>query len=350
MSRVFVAMSGGVDSSVTAALLVEAGHDVTGVTMRLMSLEDADSGCCSADAARDAKRVCDLLGIAHYTLDFETAFETDVLEPFAAQYALGLTPNPCIACNDLLKFSELMRRVHLQGAEFLATGHYARISPGQDGAPTLMRAVDATKDQSYFLYRMTREQLSRTLFPLGEMRKDDVRAHAAALGLKVASKPDSQDVCFSVDGSHAPVVAKRHPEAYEPGEIVTVAGDLVGRHDGIANFTVGQRKGLGIGGLSEPLYVVSIDAQSRRVVVGGKADVTVREVVAHDVVWHGPSETSVDAMVRYRMQARPARAQFDGTTLRCAFDEPLDSAAPGQSLVCYRGEAVIGGGTIQCVS
>ena len=349
MARVFVAMSGGVDSSVTAALLLEQGHDVTGVTMQLWPSTDDEGGCCSVSAVRDAHRVCDLLGIPHYTLNFREAFEREVVAPFADEYAVGRTPNPCIVCNDRLKFSDLLAKVSAQGAEFLATGHYARIVRDTDGTPWLARGVDPGKDQSYFLYRLTRAQLEHTLFPVGELVKPDVRAIAVRLGLHVASKPDSQEVCFASAGEHASVVRERRPDALVPGAIVALDGALLGRHDGIANYTVGQRKGLGIAA-PEPLYVLSVDAARNEVVVGPRSALRVTRVEARDAVWRGSDAEDVTAVVRYRMEPRRADARFDGTTLTVTFAEPIEGVSPGQAVVCYRGDVVIGGGTIECAS
>lgn len=348
MARVFVAMSGGVDSSVAAAMLVEQGHDVTGVTMQLWPSSDDEGGCCSVSAARDAKRVCDLLGIAHYTLNFRDSFEGSVIEPFARSYAHGQTPNPCIVCNDVVKFGDLLHRVRVQGADYLATGHYARIVEA-DGRKALARGLDASKDQSYFLYRMSEEHLASVLFPVGELNKNDVRALAARIGLAVADKPDSQETCFAAAGDYVPVVAERTPSALVSGDIVDTAGQVVGRHDGIAHYTVGQRKGLGIGG-GPPLYVVRIDAAANQVVVGCREDLRVQEVTADRVVWHAGAHEPVDAVVRYRMAPVAAQAHFDGEVLTVRFDAPVEAVAPGQSVVCYRDDIVLGGGVITCAS
>lgn len=349
MARVFVAMSGGVDSSVAAALLLEKGHDVTGVTMQLWPSGDAENGCCSVSAVRDARRVCDLLGIAHYTLNFREAFESQVVSAFARDYARGRTPNPCIVCNDRLKFSDLLARVSAQGADFLATGHYARIVRDDAGAPWLARGVDPGKDQSYFLYRLTPTQLDHVLFPVGELEKPVVRAIAERMGLHVAEKPDSQEVCFASAGEHAEVVGKRHPEAMRPGEIVTAAGEVLGTHSGIAEYTVGQRKGLGIAA-PRPLYVLAVDAENNRVVVGEREDLEASRIEADDVVWRGSGQERVQAMVRYRMQPQEATAELLGDRLTVTFDEPLHGVAPGQAVVCYRGDLVIGGGAVTCAS
>lgn len=350
MARVWVAMSGGVDSSVAAALLLEAGHEVTGVTMQLWPSGDDEGGCCSISAVRDAKRVCDLLGVAHYALNYRDVFEREVVTPFAEEYAAGRTPNPCIACNDRVKFSDLLAKVAAQGADFLATGHYARIERDEDGAPWLARAIDPDKDQSYFLYRLTRAQLEHVLFPVGELHKPDVRAYAARLGLHVAEKADSQEVCFAPAGEHAHVLAKRAPRGLTPGEIVDASGAVRGRHEGIGRYTVGQRKGLGIGGSGEPLYVVALDAASNRVVVGPLDALRVARVEAASVIWNGDDEERVEAAVRYRMAGRSATARFEGARLVVDFDEPLEGVAPGQALVCYRGDRVLGGGVIECAS
>ena len=353
MARVFAAMSGGVDSSVSAALLLEQGHDVTGVTMQLWPSSEDAGGCCSVSAVRDARRVCDLLGIPHYTLNFRELFEKAVVGPFAEEYAAGRTPNPCIVCNDVLKFSDLLAKVSAQGAEFLATGHYARIARDSDHVPWLSRAADPGKDQSYFLYRLSRAQMDHVLFPVGELHKSDVRAIASRIGLAVAEKPDSQEVCFAPAGEHARVVAERRPAAMRAGEIVDGTGHVLGTHDGIANYTVGQRKGLGIGG-GDPLFVLALDAEHNRVVAGPREALRVRLVTASGVVWNGCDDETVDAMVRYRMTARPASAHLDRAredeSLEVRFAEPLEAVAPGQAVVCYQQDRVIGGGVIQCAS
>jgi tRNA-specific 2-thiouridylase len=347
MARIFVAMSGGVDSSVAAALLVRQGHDVTGVTMQLLPEGDFPGGCCSFEGVRDARRVCDVLGIPHYTLNMRDAFARGVVEPFCDEYASGRTPNPCIACNDVVKFDELWRRVRLQGADFLATGHYARVLRDARGERWLARGADAAKDQSYFLYRMTREQLDRTLFPLGELAKVEVRRTAEKLGLPTADRPESQDVCFLADGGSAAFVAARRPEAGEPGDIVDQSGQVLGRHGGIGRYTVGQRKGLRLSA-PQPLYVVRLDAADRKVTVGSRADLYSRTATCTGVVWRGPDlDVAVAVQVRYRQAPVGGAATVDDDGLRITFDEKVAGVAPGQAAVCYNGDVVLGGGVVK---
>jgi len=340
-------MSGGVDSSVAAALLLEQGHDVTGVTMQLWPSSDETGGCCSVSAIRDARRVCDLLGIPHYSLNYRETFEREVVAPFAEEYAAGRTPNPCIACNDRVKFSDLLARVSAQGAEFLATGHYARIVRDDANVPWLARGLDPEKDQSYFLYRLTRPQMDHVLFPVGELHKTDVRAMAERFGLPVARKADSQEICFAHDGDYARVVTEREPSSVRPGDIVDADGNVLGQHDGVVHFTIGQRKGLGIGGAGEPLYVLAVDAERARVVVGPREALGATRVVAGSIVWNGAEVQEVSAAVRYRMEPRPARVELEEDVLTVSFSERLEGVAPGQSVVCYSSDVVVGGGVIQ---
>lgn len=349
MARIWVAMSGGVDSSAAAALLLDEGHDLVGVTMQL--LPDAVEGGGGSTAAVDrARRVCEVLGIEHRTLDHGEAFEREVLSYFAREYAAGRTPNPCVACNDHVKFGGLLEEALSDGADALATGHYARVVTDETGHPALARGLDPKKDQSYFLYRLTGERLRHIRFPLGELTKEHVRGIAAARGLPSADDVESQDACFAQGGSHFAAVRDRIPSAFAQGEIVDVSGTVLGHHEGVARYTIGQRKGLGIGGLSEPLRVVAIDPENKRVVVGSGESSRVTAVSCEDAVWAGPSDSRILAAVRYRAEPVPALARRSGEHLDVRFDAPLDAVAPGQALVCYRDDVVIGGGTISCAT
>jgi len=347
VTRAFVAMSGGVDSSVAAALLVEEGYEVTGVTMQLWPSTDDEGGCCSVNAVRDAKRVCDLLGIPHYALNFRREFEQWVVRPYADDYADGRTPNPCVACNDRLKFADLLSRVMTQGADFLATGHYARVVEAETDRRFLGRAVDRSKDQSYFLYRLTPTQMAHVRFPLGTLHKRDVRALAARLGLHVHDKPESQDVCFAPSGHNA-VVRERRADAFVPGPIVDSTGDTVGEHRGLGNYTVGQRHGLGLSALAGPLYVTAIDPERNTLVVGPHERLAVDDIEASEAVWYGAEEGSeVSVQTRYRMNALPGRAHMRDDRLFVKLDEPAYGVSPGQAVVCYSHDLVLGGGTIE---
>lgn len=345
MARLWVAMSGGVDSSVAAALLTEAGHDVVGVTMQLWPSGEAEGGCCSVTAAYDAARVCDSLGIPHYALNFRDVFDENVIRPFCDDYARGMTPNPCVACNDRVKFSELLRRCLADGADGLATGHYARIVPDDCGAPWLARAADATKDQSYFLYRMTAQQLRHVVFPVGDLTKGEVRRIAAERGLPTAAARESQDVCFVPRGDYEAFFSKRCPEALERGPVVDASGAVLGRHEGLGLYTIGQRRGLP-GGAPHPRYVVRIEADTNTVVAGYEADLASWRLVARDAAWRGLDTCRAGVQIRYRTAETPARVTHSGGSLDLELDEPVVGAAPGQAIVCYAGDRVVGGGTI----
>lgn len=345
MSRVFVAMSGGVDSSVAAALLAEADHDVVGVTMQLLPSGDHESGCCSTSAVRDAHRVCDHLGVPHYTLNFRDVFRSEVIETFCDAYADGRTPNPCIVCNDRVKFLELWRRASQQGADFLATGHYARIVRDQAEEPWLARGLDVAKDQSYFLYRMTREQLERTLFPVGELTKAGVRRIAAERALPTAEAPESQDICFVPDDT-ASFLGRERPSTLTRGNVVDREGRILGEHAGIGRYTVGQRKGLPASGAGR-LYVLEVRPGTNEVVVGPPEALEVRRLVCGDVVWRGDTHAEVTAQTRYRGRLQRCRADFDGERLTLTFETPIPATAPGQAAVCYQGDLVLGGGVIE---
>jgi tRNA-specific 2-thiouridylase len=350
-ARVVVAMSGGVDSSVTAAVLVEQGYDVVGITLQLYDHGVAVGGkgaCCAGQDIHDARRVAERLGIPHYTLDYEQRFKTDVIETFADAYARGETPIPCVECNRTVKFRDLVATARDLGAAALATGHYVRRVVGPSG-PELHRAADPARDQSYFLFATTPPQLDFLRFPLGGLPKDETRALAARFGLPVAAKPDSQDICFVPNGSYTRVVEKLRPGAAEPGDIVHVDGALLGRHDGIIHYTIGQRRGLGVG-TGEPLYVVRLEAGARRVVVGPREALARTRVLLRQVNWLAevPRGDSLEVEVRLRSTSRllPATLHLHGGDGTVVLHEPEYGVAPGQACVVYRGERLLGGGWI----
>jgi tRNA-specific 2-thiouridylase len=348
---VLVAMSGGVDSSVAAAMLVRRGYDVIGATMRLYCHEGdlPDRPCCSLDSVNDARRVCERLGVPHYVLNLESAFGRDVVDDFVSEYARGRTPIPCVRCNTFTKFRDLLRKADAVDARWIATGHYARVAGGE-----LLRGRDPAKDQSYFLWGIDRRVVARMLLPVGDLTKPETRALARELGLTVvADKVESQDICFVPDGDHTRIIAERlgaDAPSLAPGPVLTTDGATVGEHRGFARFTIGQRRGLP-GGFGEPMYVVEIRPAERAVVIGPREALLGRGVVARGMNWlvDAPSVgTRVELQVRHR--GRPAAAELvraDGDEVELALDEPVAAITPGQSLVLYDGNRVLGGGFIE---
>ncbi|HEX4079060.1 MAG TPA: tRNA 2-thiouridine(34) synthase MnmA [Rhizomicrobium sp.] len=350
-TRVVVAMSGGVDSSVVAGLLARESYDVVGVTLQLYDHGAAirkKGACCAGQDVHDARRVAERLAIPHYVLDYEERFRRRVVAEFASSYAKGLTPVPCVRCNERIKFADLLELAQDLGADALATGHYVRRLEAA-GGPELHCAADAARDQSYFLFRTTREQLEMLRFPLGSMRKAEVRGLAAALGLEVAEKPDSQDICFVPDGNYAGVVERSLPDAARPGKIVDEAGGVLGLHAGVIHFTVGQRKGLGLSGTEAPLYVLEIDAGRARVVVGPRDSLRVRRMSLAEVNWLTPLAGAADCAVKVRSTRAPVAARViptEGGGAEVEVPEGESAVAPGQACVFYDGTRVLGGGWI----
>jgi len=353
--RIVVAMSGGVDSSVVAALAAASGAEVIGITLQLYDHGAATGrkgACCAGDDIRDARAVADRLGFAHYVFDHESDFRAAVVDRFADDYLAGRTPIPCIRCNMGPKFTDLLRMARDLGADCLATGHYVRRMAGPHGV-TLARALDSARDQSYFLYGTTEAQLAFLRFPLGGMPKPEVRAIATAIGLGVAGKPDSQDICFVPDGDYARVVSAIRPAATRAGTIVhATTGEVLGTHKGIIHYTVGQRRGLDIGGLAEPLYVVALDAPGARVLVGPRAMLAVACAVLGETNRIGPMPAATALTAKVRSLAKPVPVTLEGplgegamVTIR--FAQPELGVAPGQAAVLYAGERVIGGGWIE---
>lgn len=368
MSRIVLAMSGGVDSSVAAHLLRAAGHEVIGVFMRhgeeaqeacavggqpgftlpiFSGRSDHKQGCCSASDAEDARRVADKLDIPFYALNLQAEFR-QIIDYFVEEYSVGRTPNPCVQCNNWLKFGKLFEYADSVGAEFVATGHYARLLPTPSG-PALCRGVDDGKDQSYVLFGIARELLPRMLLPVGEYRKPEIRAMAAEIGLRVAEKKDSQEICFVTSGKHDEFVRARRPDVDLSGEIVTTDGKVVGTHPGIERFTIGQRRGLGVA-MGERYFVVRIEPETRRVVIGHHEELARTQLTASNCNWHSDppaSEFRCSAKIRYNSPPSPAVAKVlpDGR-LSVEFDQPRHGVAPGQAVVLYEGDRVLGGGWI----
>ena len=343
-SRIVVAMSGGVDSSVTAALAARAGAEVIGVTLQLYDHGEAvkrSGSCCAGQDIYDAKTVADRLGIAHYVLDYESRFRSGVIDRFADEYAQGRTPIPCALCNQGVKFTDLIAFARDLGADCLATGHYVRRVVNQ-GRAELHKGRDPARDQSYFLYGTTSEQLDFLRFPLGDLPKSEVRRIAMETGLAVASKPDSQDICFVPDGDYASLVKRLRPETEAPGDVVDLHGQVLGSHRGVVHFTIGQRRGIEIGGSAEPLYVVRIEPDARRLVVGPRSALAVQQMRIEDPSWI--AEDQDKAEVKVRSLAPPVPARIDGEWV--VFERPEFGVAPGQAAVFYDGTRLLGGGWI----
>jgi tRNA-specific 2-thiouridylase len=343
-ARIVVAMSGGVDSSVVAALAARTGAEVIGVTLQLYDHGEAvkrSGSCCAGQDIYDARTVADRLGIAHYVLDYESRFRSSVIEHFADEYARGRTPVPCSLCNQGVKFTDLIEFARELGADCLATGHYVRrILNGS--RVELHRGADPRRDQSYFLYGTTRDQLDFLRFPLGDLPKSEVRRIAKEEGLIVAAKPDSQDICFVPDGDYAGLVQKLRPETIAPGKIVDLDGRVLGTHRGVVHFTIGQRRGIEIGGQAEPLYVVRIEPEERRLVVGPRSALAVDAMRVDQLSWIAEDQT--DVAVKVRSLAPPVPATRDGDWVR--FERPEFGVAPGQAAVFYDGSRLLGGGWI----
>ncbi|NIQ93904.1 MAG: tRNA 2-thiouridine(34) synthase MnmA [Desulfuromonadales bacterium] len=354
--RIVVAMSGGVDSSVTAALLQEQGHEVIGMTMQIWDYtswaEDNPESCgtcCSPDDVHDARRVAEQLGIPFYVVNFEKDFQQEVIDYFCSEYFAGRTPNPCVLCNQVLKFELLLRRAREIEADCLATGHYARLEE-EKGRMVLRKGFDQSKDQSYFLFTMTDDQRERVLFPLGAMSKDEVRGHATRFGLTVAEKAESQDICFVPDGDYVRFLEQERGAGQMDGQIVHRSGKVLGTHRGTYRYTIGQRRGLGLS-WHEPLYVIGIDAETRTVVVGEKRHLDVDSFTVHRVNWmvEPPQKALATACrIRYRHHEVPATvAPLPDGRCEVRLDEPQRGVTPGQAAVFYDGDRVIGGGWIE---
>ncbi len=368
-TRVVVAMSGGVDSSTVAALLADEGYEVIGVTLQLYDYGDAlrkKGACCAGIDIYDARDVADKIGIKHYVLDYESRFSNDVMTDFADSYLKGETPIPCVRCNQKVKFKDMLEMARDLGADCLATGHYVQRFENDEGRGQLFRGADPQKDQSYFLFTTTQDQLDYLRFPIGGLTKDKTRALAEKYGLSVADKPDSQDICFVPNGNYASIVQKLRPEAIVPGDIYHVDGRLLGKHEGIIHFTIGQRKGIGIGGIkgeskdAEPLFVVKLEPETHRVIVGPKEALLRKKVFVHELNWIGDpllltqanefgasADLPVAVKIRSIQEPLPARVTiYPDQRAVIVLDSDLSGISPGQAAVIYDGDRVLGGGFI----
>lgn len=349
-----VAMSGGVDSSVAAGLLVQQGYEVIGITMQLWPSDlpkNHESGCCSLSAVEDARRVAHTLGIPHYVLNLKDAFDRDVIGNFVEEYTAGRTPNPCVRCNKFIKFDAFLDRARSLGARYIATGHYARVSQdASTGRYRLMRSADGGKDQTYALYPLKQDQLAHTLFPLGDLTKDRTREIAEEMDLLTAHKPDSQEICFVPDNDYAGFLSRRAPETARPGSIVNEEGKVLGEHGGVAQYTVGQRRRISVGS-PIPLYVKEIKSETGEVVVAANDSLMSQGLTADEFNWIMPPTDElieVEAKIRYAMKAAPARLRSLGEDrVELIFAEAQRAITPGQSVVCYCGDEVVGGGVIR---
>ena len=349
-------MSGGVDSSVSAALLAREGYRVIGITLNVwpegddVGVIEREDACCALGAVEDARRVCAVLGVPHYVVNFRDTFRRYVIDNFVEEYARGRTPNPCVRCNQFIKFDALLAKAEALGADYVATGHYARIARMPNGRFALQKAVDERKDQSYVLYVMSQERLARAMFPLGDKTKEETRRLAEELRLHVAGKPESQEICFVPTRDYRDYLRQHEPAALSPGPIVTSDGTEVGRHEGVAFYTVGQRRGLGVAS-TKPLFVSEIRPEANTLVVGDEALLYRHEAYVEAPNWvaieqlEGPLR--VTAKARYKAPEVPATIEPDGERVRVNFDEPQRAITPGQTIVFYDGDLVVGGGTIE---